>query len=481
MKFEIDVLIIFSSRDNEATNPGETGWVSQFKRFVELMLTQVLGEKPKVLLKDEIDTLTSPKLDNAATLITILSRNFIQAGQCLDHIETFFRASANSPRGINRTFKVFKSPLSLQEQPPRLRDLAGYDMYQLDPSSGESSEYTDYFSSEAEKQYWMKMVDLVYDIHDTLLQLKGETSPVTTRLYQRKTVYLADTGHDMAIQRNIIKRELQRNGYLVLPAQMMVANAAEVENIIRRDLEASDLSIHLIGAAYGEIPEGSDKSWPELQLTLAAERDRLSRESNANFSRLIWLSPDLAQLSDRQKIFIEGIKADVESLENTEILQMPIEDFKVIMHEELMDRISSPVSQTANEKSIYLMHDRVDADEAKRFASMIETNGFKVLTPTFDGDVMDVRKKHIENLINFDVALIFKGNVNEQWVRMKVLDLLKAPGYGRRKPIMGKAIISIAGDELNTDAYKKQDLRVILGSPEKSVDSVKNMLKELES
>jgi hypothetical protein len=127
------------------------------------------------------------------------------------------------------------------------------------------------------------------------------------------------------------------------------------------------------------------------------------------------------------------------------------------------------------------MHDRVDADEAKRFASMIETNGFKVLTPTFDGDVMDVRKKHIENLINFDVALIFKGNVNEQWVRMKVLDLLKAPGYGRRKPIMGKAIISIAGDELNTDAYKKQDLRVILGGPEKSVDSVKNMLKELES
>lgn len=481
MKFEIDVLIIFSSRDNEPTNPGETGWVSQFKRFIELILTQVLGEKPKVLLKDEIDTLTSPKLDNVATLITILSRNFIQAGQCLDHLETFVRASANSPRGINRIFKVFKNPLPLQEQPPRLRELAGHDMYQLDPNSGEINEYTDYFSAEAEKQYWMKMVDLAYDLYDSLLQLKGEDSPVATRLYQRRTVYLAETGHDMTVQRNIIKRELQRNGYLVLPARMIVGTTAEVESMIRKDLHESDLSIHLIGAAYGEIPEGSDKSLPELQLMLAAERDRLARESNENFSRLIWLSPNQAQISDRQKIFIEGIKAEVESIENTEILQMPIENFKVIMHEELMDRISSPAAQSANEKYVYMMHDRVDSDEARKFASMIETNGYKVLTPLFEGDVMEVRKRHIENLINFDVAFIFKGNVNEQWVRMKVLDLLKAPGYGRRKPIMGKAIISITDEELNTDAYKKQDLRVIQGSPEKSVESVKNMLKEFES
>jgi len=57
-----------------------------------------------------------------------------------------------------------KAPLSLPEQPPRLRDLIGYEMYQLDTETGLQKEYSDFFSQEAEKQYWMKLVDLAYDI-----------------------------------------------------------------------------------------------------------------------------------------------------------------------------------------------------------------------------------------------------------------------------------------------------------------------------
>jgi len=59
------------------------------------------------------------------------------------------------------------------------------------------------------KQYWMKMVDLAYDIHETLLLLKqGEQKTETKNIFRRKTIYLAETGHDLSVQRNIIKREL---------------------------------------------------------------------------------------------------------------------------------------------------------------------------------------------------------------------------------------------------------------------------------
>ena len=44
MAFDIDVLIVFAEKDN-AANKNELGWVSQFKKFLELMLNQVLGEK----------------------------------------------------------------------------------------------------------------------------------------------------------------------------------------------------------------------------------------------------------------------------------------------------------------------------------------------------------------------------------------------------------------------------------------------------
>src|SRR5688572_958280 len=128
MVFDIDVLIVFAEKDNEASK-NELGWVSQFKKFLELMLTQVLGEKSKILLKEEFDNMTSPKLENVGVLVTVLSKEFIQSGRCLDHVESFYKGLESSAKNRNRAFKVFKSPLTPQEQPPRLRDLIGYDMY----------------------------------------------------------------------------------------------------------------------------------------------------------------------------------------------------------------------------------------------------------------------------------------------------------------------------------------------------------------
>jgi hypothetical protein len=109
----------------------------------------------------------------------------------------------------------------------------------------------------------------------------------------------------------------------------------------------------------------------------------------------------------------------------------------------------------------------------------IEKSGFKVLTPAFEGDLLDVRKKHIENLRSFDGAVIFKGKVNDQWVRMKVLDLLKAPGFGRRKPIQGKALVTEAGT--NVEAFKNQNLTLISGDSSRSMETLRNFLQDIKA
>jgi hypothetical protein len=481
MVFDIDVLIAFAEKDNDA-NKNELGWVSQFKKFLELMLNQVLGEKSKIMLKAEYDSITSPKLDNVGVLVTVLSKDFIQSGQCLDHIESFYKAIQSSAKSRNRVFKVFKSPLNIQEQPPRLRDLLGYDMYQLDPDSGEIREYTDYFSSEAERQYWMKMVDLAYDIYDTLVDLKDQSSKAEVKnIYKRKTIYLAETGHDLSVQRNIIKRELQRHGYVVLPNQTLPGSLNELEKVVRRDLAESNLSIHLVGSAYGEIPEGTERSIVDIQNKLAAEKSLKAKENNDEFTRLIWISPNLTNASERQKGFIENIKRDVEAQEGAEILQTPLEDFKNIMREELVESAERKSLDEGSGRSIYLMHDRIDDTDVKPIREAIEKSGFKVLLPDFEGELLELRKKHIENLRNFDAAIIYKGKVNEQWVRMKALDLLKAPGFGRKKPIIGKAILTAPGSTMNTDSFKSQNLRVIEGDPNRSIESLKSFLQEFNA
>lgn len=478
MNFDVDVLILFADRDNEAAK-GQAGWVTQFKKFLELMLMQVLGEKPKVLLKSEFDNMASPKLDNAAVVVNILTQDFIKSGQCLDNMEAFNKAIEASGKSRNRIFKVFKTPLSLAEQPPRLRELIGYEMYQIDTDSGEVREYTDYFSTEAERQYWMKMVDLAYDIFDTLVLLRGGEKSEIKNIYKRKTIYLAETGHDLSVQRNIIKRELQRHGYIVLPNQTLPGTASELEKMVRRDVEDSSLSIHLIGSAYGEIPDGADRSIVDLQNRYAAEKSQ--KVGKDQFSRLIWISPTLSNASERQKAFIDNIKRDVDAQEGAEILQTPLEDFKNIVREELMDTHEKKALDETGGKSIYLVHDRIDHQDVKPIIAAIEKSGYKVLMPDFEGELLSVRQKHIDNLRNFDAAIIYRGKVNEQWVRMKILDLLKAPGFGRKKPIQGKAIFTTPGSRLNLDVFKNQNLRIVESDLRDSEKSIKSLLDEFNS
>ena len=475
MAFDIDVLITFAEKDNEVAQKSELGWVSQFKKFLELMLLQVLGSKPNIVLKSEFDTATAPALNNAAILVTILTKEFVESGRCLDNVETFYKATESSK--INRVFKVLKTPLTLHEQPPRLRDLIGYDMYQLDTETGMEKEYSDFFSQEAEKQYWMKLVDLAYDIHDALMILnEGDIKSEVKNIYKRKSIYLAETGHDISVQRNIIKRELQRHGYIVLPKNTLPTNVKDVEREAKRDLEECSLSIHLIGSAYGEIPEGADRSIVDIQNQLAAETALAKKQSKQDFSRLIWISQNLKNASDKQKAFIDTIKRDTEAQEGAEILQNPLEDFKNIMREELLEAQERVKPDESGGKSIYLVHDKIDEKEVKSFREVIEKSGFKVLMPAFEGELLEVRKQHIDNLKNFDGAIIFKGKVNDQWVRMKVLDLLKAPGFGRKKPIQGKALL--ASENVNIDNYKNQNLTLISGERNRSLETLKNFLKD---
>ena len=242
MNFDIDVLITFADKDNESTKKVEGGWVSNFKKFLELMLYQVLGEKPKVVLKSEFDSITGSSLDNVGLMVSIVSHDFINSGQCLDTVESFVKQTGDSV-APNRLFKVLKSPLTQQEQPNRLRDLFAYEMYQLDLETGQMKEYSDFFSPEAEKQYWMIMVDLAYDLHESLLMLKEGTGRSEVKsLFKRKTIYLAETSHDLSIQRNIIKRELQRYGYIVLPKHTLPQTDSAVQAVVTRELEDCNYS-----------------------------------------------------------------------------------------------------------------------------------------------------------------------------------------------------------------------------------------------
>jgi hypothetical protein len=297
-------------------------------------------------------------------------------------------------------------------------------------------------------------------------------------LFRPKVVYLAETGHDLVVERNIIMRELQRYGYTVMPVSSLSGDTAKIENTIRRDLESCIMSIHLIGNTYGEIPEGSRQSIMDIQNRLAAEKSYEARKKNETFSRLIWIAPGLIHMNESQKRFIETVKRDVEVQEGAEILETPLEDFKNIIREELMEAKDRKAIKDTGGRAVYLLHDKEDHQDVLPYIELMEKNGFHVLTPGFDGDLLERRQKHIENLRAFDAAIIYKGTGNEQWVRMKASDLLKAPGFGRKKPIVAKAIMSAPGEIANSEVLKLQDFRVVEGDSKFFAESLKSILEE---
>lgn len=483
MAYEIDVLIAYADSDNHSTDSNR-GWVEDFRKFLELMLVQVLGSKTNILLKSEHDSIAGANLEKAVVLVPVLSPAFIESGECLDTLEDFFKTLGQDDP--TRVFKVLKRPLSLSEQPTKLRELLGYELFNMNIDTGEVTDYTNFFTAEAERDFWMKMVDLAYDVHESLMAVKYKDKRSDVKsIYSRRSIYLAETGHDLVIQKNIIKRELQRHGYRVLPDHTLPADANALSNIVTKEIEECSFSIHLVGSSYGEIPEGSDQSVVDIQNQIATEKSgRL--QNKAEFTRLIWISPYLDHASEKQLAFIESIKRDMSSSEGAEILQTPLEDFKNIVRGELIEGgmekhlISRTGAMDNDTTSVYILHDKVDQQDVKSIKSYLEKAGYNVLTPMFEGELLELRRHHIENLREFNVAIIYQGRVNDQWVRMKTLDLLKAPGFGRKKPIEGKAIISTKQTKLKSDIYENSDITLIQSTEKKVVnDQLKSFLEDL--
>ncbi|MGM0579347.1 MAG: hypothetical protein ACQETL_01615 [Bacteroidota bacterium] len=476
MSERLNINIIYAEEDNKPIMQNR-GWVGYFDKFLQMMLKQTMNREFQInLLSDAAKDSTLKD----GVYIPILSPDFILSGESLDSLESLF-LNGDSEKIHDRILPVFKSPLDFVDIPEKLRPLRAYIFY-LDYENHEQ-ELSDFFSKEAEKGYWMKMVDLCFDIYETVLKMSNEDSK-GNNIHNRRAVYLADTGQDLAGARNIIKRELTRHGYEVYPKGLLPHNFTEMKKSITEDLKKCQFSIHMVGASYGSIPQGSDTSVMDIQNGLAADQ---SEERPHDFSRLIWISPSLKFASEKQKSFIHNIKRDAKASLGAEVLQTSLEDFKNTLWEELLDsglnkklRNAYP-SEDQKLPIIYLIYDESDHKEAQKLISNIDDQQVNILTLDNKGDLMELRNKHIDALKQMDAAIVFQKNVNNQWVYMKLLDLLKAPGFGRSKPILGKMFKSRKAKGSESEYINRYEVEVDISEDSKKLNKfIKEIKVEFE-
>ncbi|MBV6639712.1 MAG: hypothetical protein KI791_03290 [Cyclobacteriaceae bacterium] len=479
MKLKREILLCYASQDDEPLEGDQRGWVSNFHRFFVSLLSQIHKDVPEVKLIDE-QGIADADIASAAATIIIETKALTSDGAILKKFNDFGKQAKKDQSlfvdGVSRILKVHKAPYEDEGDLSEFQNQISYDFYMIDPLSGEAVEFRRFFGNDAERGYWMKLIDMAYDVSKILQSTTKTTKAKDADIPYEKTVYLASTGVDILIQRDVVKRELIRHGYKVLPDHTLPKEAKLLQSMVREDLHKCRLSIHMVGEDYGYRPTGSDLSVVDIQNRLASEHTKTMSEHNANakekdkklFSRLVWLSPDLANVTERQKIFIEDLKSEAATLDEAEVLQITLQELKGIIREELMTggRFKVADNQTYQVKDdgskvIYLIHDKEDKKGSKPLEEYLTKQGYRVVAPSFDGDLVDIRYIHQENLRKCDASIIYYGQANEEWIKTKLQDLLKAPGFGRDKQLRAKAVYMEGSKEADLNHFEKNNTMVL--------------------
>ena len=499
-----EIVLLYAEDDDQPVEGGLKGWVSNFYKFLDTSLSQIIKGDPHLkLLSDKC--FQESDISNSAIVIAVMTPGLAKATAVMVGLNSFAERNKKEDTlildGICRIFKVHKMPFEDDAYLPALQEFIAFDFYMIDPMTGEALEFRRFFGNDAERSYWMKLVDMAYDINQVLNAIKKPEANADSRALESfprdKTVYLASTGVDMVIQRDVIKRELIRHGYRVLPNHTLPKESKMLEHRVKEDLSKCRLSIHLIGEDYGYRPKGSDLSVVDIQNRVAGKHTYEMVEWNERqiekelFSRLIWVSPDLNNVSERQKIFIEDLKSDAAALEEAEVLQITLQELKSIVREELVTggRFNekrdvtgyTPAAEDDHAQIIYLIADQRDLNQSRPLQEYLKGQGYRVVSPSYEGDLIDIRYIHQENLRRCDASIIYFGDATEEWIKTKLKDLLKAPGFGRNKPMKAKAVYFAGNKVVDLGIYKKNNALVLGNNGSFEPDELTPFLERLKN
>ena len=504
MQFEKDIFISYAHIDDESLIASQKGWITEFHRALEIRLAQLLGRRP-IIWRDPslqgnhiFDQQIVSQFSQVAIMISIVTPRYAKSEWCVREVNEFYETCKQnigfSLQNKARIFKVIKTPIKSDQHPEKIQNVLGYEFYSTDVNTGRIKEFGQVFGQQSEIAYWEKLDDLANDICTFLESIESITPNGTNttkgneiKPKERKKIYLAESSYDTLEFRDSIKRELQDLNYYLLPDKQLPLIASVLHDEVTKFIAEADLSIHLLGAGYGVVPEGTQKSIVQIQNEIAS-----AYSSTTNLPRLIWLPESNIANDDRQQNLLDKLQTGTEGIAGADFIVSSLEDFKSIISDKLkkieeekkkpepIKTIATDASATSAKKSkiIYLICDMQDMDLIKPLEDELFNSGHEVVIPIFDGDESQIREDHTENLKMCDAAIIFFGNANELWLRSKMRDFLKINGYGREKPIDVKAVYLSQPDSPSKQRFRSVEAEVINGIVELPKEKLISLLSK---
>ncbi len=451
MQFEYDILISFSPLDNQLVQNGEDGWVTEFRKSLELRLSQLIGRKP-IIHSDEVESIDNqdetPDVDASkyALIIPVLSKWYIRGEGGVAELESFCLqkndGKISQVSNLPYVFKVLKNHVKNDLHPVSIQQNLDFCFYEKDVESGSIKEFSPNLLNQTEKMYWGKLDDLANEIHGYLKQIGQLTQNTQSGKNNGLTIYLAEGSSDSLVYRDVLKRELADNGHNVLPKKPLTPQMPVVYAEAMQNINQATLSIHILGSEYGIVPEGSSRSMIEIQNDVA---DEVMAKTGGR--RLIWIPENVIPTDERQKVLIEDIRSSMKGIGSAEVVVGDLEICKSVI-EDTVKRILIEKEQRLSENNllvgkaiIYLIYDIYDQGSIQAVSSYFKLLGCEIVTSVDGTDETEIRNKHIENLRHCDAVVLYYGNGSELWLQSRLRDLLRIPAYGRKKGAPSKAIL----------------------------------------
>jgi hypothetical protein len=276
--YENDIFISYAHNDNLSVFGFK--WVDWFHENLGNLLIGKLGERP-VIWRDRrmdrtdlIEGSLDSRINTSALMLVIVSPSYLRSKWCGWEREKFVENAAR--RGglrvtnKSRIIKVVKTHDERTILPEELQETLGGAFLRHDQAAGRYVEL-DPQSSECRHE-----LEGLADSIKSLIEAFRDHTATAVPLTQEKTVYLAETDSELDPERNDIKREFEQNGYHILPSLDLPlrAPAADIEEKVGHYLESAQVSVHLLGANYGFVPNrGAGRSIVRLQHEVAQRHD----------------------------------------------------------------------------------------------------------------------------------------------------------------------------------------------------------------
>jgi hypothetical protein len=473
--FKDDIFINYSRADNsDPRDSNNHGWVDALHEKLKQRLRQLTGNDP-IIWRDverlpghyQLTETLVLTLERVALLVSILSPSYLTSKWCKKELDAFYqRAAAAGKIYINnksRIFKVIKTPVAEEKYPQQFKDLPGYKFYDVAPN-GMPREYSHIQDFYGFSEFRHQLEVLAWDISRFVDLCQG------IDLYPR-TVYLAETTGDLAEVREEIKLELETHDYHILPDKPLPTSGPEFLEGVRSYLRRSRLSIHLVSGESSTPPARCKQDSVYLQHSLALEH-----QNSSDLFRVVWTPIGLKTRDLARQKFVSQLRTRPKFQKDAELLlgntkpkslktyvlnkmrdlasvepaqerterppEKPHKDAnEVVAHGELAVDVmpfDPLIDEQINEPiCVYLICNKRDF-KSGAFVPLrdylLDVKGYNVTLPVMKGKPKEAIADHDRNLAECDVAIIFYGQVDESWVRLKLNDLRKIIVNGRTKP-----------------------------------------------